>query len=163
MNYFTNLHEVTEIKRAYLKMVHEHHPDKGGSSEVMAEITNQYQEALAAANGQKYTGTDDKERTYYYNAAKEQEIIDKLAEIMGLGIDVDVMLVGKWIWITGDTKQYRKELKSVKCRWHGKRSAWYWHGKQYKSKYNARVSLNDIANHYGYETVERVQPAMIGA
>ena len=33
---------------------------------------------------------------------------------------------GSWLWISGDTRPHKEELKALGCRWSKKRSAWYW-------------------------------------
>lgn len=156
--YFNNTMDVTEIKKTFLRLVHKNHPDKGGDTATMQEINRQYAEALKGNHGKTFVGTDDKTRTYWYNSVKEQEIIDKINELFAadLSDDVEIVLIGSWIWVTGNTKPNRKALKACKMRWHSKRNAWYYHTKQsYRTHYNSKVSLNDLANAYGCEVQEK--------
>lgn len=154
MNYFGNTVTVAEIKLHYRRLCMRYHPDRGGSTETMQEINTQYHAALSRCDGQPFKGTDNKERTYRYYRDIEQAVMDKIAEIVSVGmIDVDIMLIGSWIWITGDTRRYARQLgkNGLKMRWHPKRQAWYWHlPTKQKYRFNSNVDLDDLAASYGY-------------
>ena len=57
--------------------------------------------------------------------------------ILGVRIkgSFDVYLIGKWLWILGDTKPIKDSLKALGCKWHSERVCWYWR--------------SDTAKHYG--------------
>lgn len=149
MNYFEGFTTVAEIKKQYRKLCSIHHPDKGGNTETMQELNIQYKAALASADGQVSEGADGKEHTYRYNEATEQEIIDKINELLALNLsDVEIALIGTWIWITGNTKPVKDLLKQAKCKWHSKRKCWFF-STQKKTRYNKRASLSDLAETYG--------------
>jgi len=153
MNHFEGLTAVNEIKALYKKLAFQHHPDRGGDTRIMQDINSQYQAILKGCNGQTSTGSDNKQHTYRYDQAAEQAVMDKLSEIAALGmVDVEIMLIGSWIWITGNTKDYRKELgrDGLKCRWHSKRTAWYWHvPSKRRYRFNNKVDLDGLAATYG--------------
>ena len=162
MSYCLNLSTVTEIKAAYRKHCMVHHPDRGGNTATMQEINTQYHAALSGCDGQTVTGSDSKPHTYHYHRNVEQAVMDKIAEIMAVGmVDVEILLIGSWIWITGNTRRYKDQLgnNGLKLRWHSKRVAWYWHlpSKQ-KYRYNPDVDLHGLAathGHQGFESEER--------
>ena len=61
------------------------------------------------------------------------------------GIEID--LIGTWIWITGDTKPVKDQLKEAECKWHGKRGCWYFKiGNYYR---RSSKSLETLAEKYG--------------
>ena len=152
--YFINLLTVTEIKNHYRRLCSIYHPDKGGDVETMKEINVQYKQALKACDGTTTQGTDNKEHTYHYNDDIEQAIIDKINELLSVNMhDVEIALIGTWIWITGETKQYKETLKETKCKWHSQRKCWFF-STQKKSRYNSKASLSDLANSYGYHTFD---------
>ncbi len=144
-NYFKECKTVAEIKKLYRKLALINHPDKGGNVEVMQTINAQYTLALKT-----FDGTTQDKYTYKYNEATEQAIINKIDEIIKSNIDVEISLIGNWIWITGETKQYRAELKKMGCKWHAKRLCWYWNDNtKRKYRYSSKTSLEELAEKYG--------------
>ena len=166
MNYFINLSTAADIKVHYRKLCMVHHPDRGGDTAVMQVINAQYHLALSRCDGQAFKGTDDKQHTYRYYRDIEQAVMDKISEIMSVGmIGIEIMLIGSWIWITGDTRRYAKQLgkDGLKMRWHPKRLAWYWHlPSKRKYHFNANVDLDDLAASYGYRKFHSDKRTSIG-
>lgn len=149
MRYFQDCNTPAEVKTLYRKLAFQHHPDHGGDTETMKQVNSQYQEALSNLNGYKFKGTDGKERTYRYNATVEKEAMNKIYELLALKMQgVTIELIGTWVWIHGNTKPYKEELKGLKCRWHSKRVKWYWHNKNYRTRY-ANCDFNTLRHTYG--------------
>ena len=166
MNYFINLDTAADIKVHYRKLCMVHHPDRGGDTATMQAINAQYHWALSRCDGQPFKGTDDKQHTYRYYRDIEQAAMDKISEIVSVGmVGIEIMLIGSWIWITGDTRRYVKQLgkHGLKMYWHPKRLAWYWHLKS-KRKYhfNSHVDLDDLAASYGYRKFHSDKRTPIG-
>ena len=167
MSFFTQHSTVAEIKVHYRKLCMCHHPDReDGDTAVMQLINAEYHSALRRCDGQAFKGTNNKDHTYRYYRDIEQAVMDKISEIVALGmVNVDIMLIGSWIWITGDTKRYAKQLgkNGLKMLWHPKRLAWYWHMKS-KRKYhfNSHVDLDDLAASYGYRKFHSAKRTSIG-
>ena len=154
MNQFTALFSqcttTAEIKTAYRNAALLHHPDRGGSTAAMQQLNNAYQAALKASHGRAEMGTDGRERTYTYNAANEEAIAAKIAELVGLNMEgVEIWLIGSWVWAMGDTKPHREALKAAQCFWNRKREAWAWHLPEHKSWHNPRADFSDLAATYG--------------
>jgi len=146
--YFTNCTTPEEIKSLYRKLAFENHPDHGGDTRTMQDINNEYHETLKRANG--HTHKDgEREFTYRYEYEREQAIIETISELLKLKMDdVEIWLIGLWVWIVGDTKPHKEELKALKCRWHSKRRCWYW--KPYEDRtYYSKKSLGSLAARYG--------------
>ena len=78
--------------------------------------------------------------------------MDKINELLSLNLKgADIALIGTWIWITNTVKEQKELLKSAKCRWHSKRKCWYFTEQKGKTRYNAKASLSDLAEAYGYQ------------
>jgi hypothetical protein len=92
--------------------------------------------------------------------------VNKIYEVVSVGmVGVEIMLIGSWIWIAGDTKRYAKQLgkNGLKMYWHPKRLAWYWHlPSKRKYHFNAHVDLDDLAASYGYQNFESYKRPPIG-
>lgn len=144
MEYFKNISTVEEIKKHYKKLAIENHPDKGGSTEKMQDINNQYQDALKSCHGKK---TGDK--SYKYMKDVEQEIMDKLQQLIKLD-GLKFALIGYWLWVTGETKKNKDTLKSNDLKWHSKRKCWYYKPRDWKNSRRSNSSLEELAGKYGY-------------
>lgn len=159
MNYFTRGMTPAEIKARYRELAMEWHPDRPQNRERQAEATAKmqainaaYHAALKNADGFTEKGTDGEQHTYRYNEANEAaatEIIDKLLQLKME--NVDIALIGAWVWVIGETKQYKEMLgkDGLKLSWHSKRVAWYWKPTEWQSRYNSKASLEDLAKYYG--------------
>jgi hypothetical protein len=149
-DFFAGCTTPTEVKSRYRHLAMQWHPDRGGDTATMQAINAQYKQVLARMDGTQETGTDNQPHTYHYNDAAEQAIIDKLAALLRSKLPgCDIWLIGKWIWVQGDTRPVRETLKANGLVWHAKRLAWYWHRPEDYSHYNARGDLASMAAKYG--------------
>jgi len=153
MKFFTGIKTAADAKKLYRELAMQFHPDRGGDVETMQAINAEYHEVLASMHGQTTTQADGKEWTYYYNETVEQEIIDQIDATLKAAIltdSHDFNLIGRWLWVTGDTRPIKEGLKQLHFRWHSKRTAWYWKPSTAKrSVYNKGASLQDLARTYG--------------
>lgn len=161
MNYFKGCFKVEQIKKVWRKLAFENHPDRGGDTATMQDINAQYHDALKGKHGQtSYNQETQKEHTYYYNEKVEREVMEKVLELLGLKLEgVEVLLIGTWVWITGDTKPHKDKLgkNGAKCRWHGKRKAWYWRSAKNKCYRPSNTSLSGLAAAYGCESFDSME------
>lgn len=162
MNYFTNCRTVEEIKTLYRKLARQHHPDLGGDTATMQEVNRQYHEALAHCDGQTTRDEQGRAHRYTYNRETEQELMDKIQALLKiLPAHCEVLLIGRWIWITGTRREdsvAREALKAEKAIWHAKRLCWYW--RAFQAKHYGRQSrhdLNGLAARYGCESFRKTE------
>ena len=161
MDLFKNLKSINSIKQAYRKACFIYHPDKGGSTADMQALNAAYHTALLAADGYEDIGDDGKIHTYHYHRETEQSIIKKLYDLLCLKLheakDLDILIVGTWLWIGGDTRAYKDDLKKLGCKWHSKRLKWFWHAPTYKRRYNSEASFSRLCAIYGAKEFDSVQ------
>lgn len=149
MNLFKDCTTKEEVRKRYQQLAMEHHPDHGGSTEMMQEINRQYAEASARV-AQSETQTE--EETEYERQMSEEyrQVIEAIILIEGILIEI----VGNWIWVTGNTYPVRAKLGEAGLHFAGKKKAWYYRSEEYKST-GSKMTLDEIRAKYGSQTVHR--------
>ena len=137
-----------ELKAMYKRLAMQNHPDRGGSTEAMQEINTEYQQLFDRlknvhqnAKGEQYTSSTDSTEA----PADFIEIIDKLAKLPNIIIE----LCGSWLWITGETRAVKEELKEIGFRWSSNKKAWYYHEGAYIKRGGKSHSMEEIRDMYG--------------
>lgn len=137
-----------ELKAMYKRLAMQNHPDLGGSTETMQEINTEYETLFARlknthrnASGGQYTAANDNGET----AADFVDIIDKLIKLPGIIVE----LCGSWLWVTGETRAVKEDLKEIGFRWSSNKKAWYYHEGTYSKRGAQKCSLDDIRDMYG--------------
>jgi hypothetical protein len=133
INYFSNCHTQEEAKAEYRRLALIHHPDRGGDLRTMQDINAQYAAFIAT-----HAKTTERQRQAEAHAAGKKTAadyhdLDEVAEVLRVKIEaalnipgIEVELCGLWIWLTGETKAHREEIKSIggfrfspdKCAWY---------------------------------------------
>ena len=116
MKWFNNPETLEDLKKQYKKLAFQNHPDRGGKTSDMQEINAEYEALFSRlkdthkhAEGEFYTA-----RTATTETATEfMDIIEKLIHMEGIEIEV----CGSWVWVTGDTRPHKEELKALSFRW----------------------------------------------
>lgn len=154
--WFNNPKTLEELKKEYKKLAMAHHPDCGGTTEEMQEINAEYDKLFAVLKNAKST-TDGK---VYETSEKVKEtpeefkkIINELITLQGIEIEI----CGDWIWITGNTYSCREQLKALKFKFSKKKTAWYFHGADYKKRSKKTYSLDEIRELFGSDRITHKQ------
>ena len=151
--YFKNITTIEELKQQYKKLCFKYHPDRpNGSTEIMQQINAEYEqlcEILPYADAKKNKNTADKEDLKNF-----MEIINKIINLD----DIEIDLVGEWIWVRGNTYKHKTYLKEVGFLWASKKKMWYYKPADYvKVHYKKNISYEEIKNKYGCKTVSKTQ------
>jgi hypothetical protein len=151
LKYFNECPTIELVKQKYRELALIFHPDRGGNLEDMQALNAEYHSVLKSFHGTKTYTTDNKEYEYKYNENLEQVIIDMISKVLSekLGDDVDLLLIGTWLWIVGNTKPVKDKLKELGFKWHSKKNCWFFHSGEWRGK-GSNTSLGDIASKYGY-------------
>ena len=149
--YFTTCKTAEEAKQEYKRLARELHPDCNKDHDTTAEFQRMQADFEAVwtrlknihvnADGETYTKETSETATQY------MDIINKLLHVPGIVIE----LCGSWLWVSGNTKPAKEDLKALHFKWSGKKSAWYFHFEPYKKRSKVERSMEDIRNMYGSE------------
>ena len=154
--YFNKVSTVEELKRQYRHLVLENHPDAGGTEEIMKQINAEY-EKLFARVGNIHESINEPGETYEKEGAAVEDgyrdIIDALAGLAAKGL-ITIEICGTWLWIGGNTWQYKDLIKGTGCKWSGSKKMWYWHSGDTPHKKSRGWDINKIRAVWGSEALE---------
>ncbi|HHT96651.1 MAG TPA: molecular chaperone DnaJ [Clostridiales bacterium] len=153
LNYFASCETLEELKREYKKLLFIHHPDnKNGDEEITKAINGEYdflfprlKNTFKNAKGEQYTKQNDESINLY------KDIINSIIHLHNINIE----LIGSWLWVTGSTKEHKELFKQLKFKWSPKKSAWYHNGNvPYRKKSRKNYDMNGLRNLFGSEEVK---------
>jgi hypothetical protein len=156
MIYFQNCITIDEIKNLYRSLAKEHHPDRGGSKEIMQSINSEY--AFACAKILKGDNTNPIEtEEEILKAEKYREALEKIINLEGIIIE----LIGTWIWVTGNTFPHKSILKQSGYMFAHKKVAWYFRTDEFKTRNRQQLTLEEIKAKYGSKGISRSERPII--
>jgi len=145
----------TALKAAYRAACKRYHPDINPDGlELMKVINAAY--AFLKNNLNKWS---------YHQATNETPIDTIIAEMFSKVkhfVNVNAEVCGTWLWLTGETWRYKKELKEYGFKWAPKKRAWYWHSEGYHKRSKRVFDLNEIRATFGSIDLESEKLSAIG-
>lgn len=152
--YFENVNTLEELRKQYKNLLKKYHPDnEDGSEEITKGINTEYEKLfhiLKDKHDSKQT-TSDNNTTYnanMYDWENDKSLREVLQKIINFN-SVEIELVGQWLWISGQTYSYKKELKALGFKWANQKKMWYYHTESFKKSSKKTLSMNEIRNYYG--------------
>lgn len=164
MTYFKNVNTLEELRKQYKELLKQYHPDNGGNVADMQEINAEYERLFKVLKDRHENGTADNKakadfNKKYYDFAEDQTLREMLQKVIHF-TDITIEIIGNWLWLNGNTYQYRKELKEFGFKYAGAKKAWYWHSEAFRKKGKTALSMDEIRSYYGsteVQTEERKQ------
>ena len=165
MAYFNNIFTLEELRKQYRDLLKKFHPDNPqGSTQATQEINaeydklfeslkNRHESATAGATTSTKTSFDDLK----YDFESDQKMREVLQQIISFeGINIEI--VGCWVWVDGNTYQYKDALKEIGFKWAREKKKWYFHTEAFRKRSHKTLSMDDIRNYYGSTEVD-TEPA----
>ena len=151
VNYFEGITTLEDLRNTYRDLLKKNHPDNGGSEEATKEINAQYKKAFEDLK--KGVDLSDKKTAIKWDDAEDAAIREALYKIIHLK-NINIEVVGSWIWVDGDTFTGRDVLKTAGYKWSRNRKKW--HFAPYEKKYykGGKMKFDEIRARYGSTEVE---------
>ena len=154
--YFNNVTSLEQLRKQYKDLLKKHHPDNvNGSTEATQEINAEYDqlfnvlknkhESMSADNASAKASDYNQNMYGWENDKALREVLQKIVNFDGIEIEI----AGQWIWISGNTFSYKKELKELGFKWASQKKQWYFHTETFRKKSHKALSMDDIRSYYG--------------
>jgi curved DNA-binding protein CbpA len=162
--YFANCNTIEDLKSEYKRLAMLYHPDRpNGDLRTMQEINNEYEQLFPLLKN-KHKKVDNEGNTTTYTATEgttedAKEFINIISELFKFK-NINIELVGTWLWVTGETKPISKNLKALGFFYNPKRDITLWMLKpagEGKCRYNRKETSEELKNKYGCKTFTSVK------
>ena len=136
---FQGVEGINEAKKIYKTLAKKLHPDVGGSEEDFKILNEIYNNLI-------------EHKIYFSNSSKFDIELEKIISLILHFENINIELVGSWIWVSGDTKEIKEKLKEIGFKWASKKKMWYYG--EMKAKNPNPKSMEEIKTKYGSETLK---------
>jgi hypothetical protein len=145
----TIIKDLDALKKQYFKLAKKYHPDAGGTTSQFQQLQAEYEKLLnALLKGSNFT-TEQKNNEVDLDKAM-RGIIDAIINLDGIVIE----LIGKWLWVSGNTYPVRTVLGSVGLIYFKKEGKPYWVYKGVESSSRGGTTMEDIKAKYGSKNIQ---------
>ena len=155
MGSFFTASNLNELKSQYRKLAFSLHPDTGGDAKTFSNMKSEYEMLFKTLKDKAYEADPE------HNEKWASDLDDGYMKIIDLLVhlaDINIELCGGWLWLTGDTKSVKDQLKACGCYWAHQKKMWYWRPSDYNCRHNRRAhSMEYIRGKYGSQKVKSVK------
>lgn len=145
-----------QLKKEYLKLAKKYHPDAGGTTVQFQDLQNEYEKLLKKLVNGSNLNEEQKKNEFELDEAI-RKVIDSLVNIQNINIE----LIGQWLWISGDTYPVKEVFKSLKMFPVKKNDTFYWVYKGAESSGRGKMDMEQIKAKYGVTNLKAPQTKRI--
>jgi hypothetical protein len=145
----TAIKDLDTLKKQYIKLSKKYHPDAGGTTIQFQQLQNEYNILLNKILNNSQLNQSQKQNEKDLDLAI-REIVDTLVNIDGLNVE----LIGKWLWISGNTYPVKTILKQAGLTFIKKEGNPFWVYKGVESTSRGQSSMEEIRKKYGVYKIE---------
>lgn len=156
--YFADCESLDEAKKIYKKLCVQLHPDVSGYDSTADFQKMQTEFEKFRPGKEKFDGEFDQ-----WDATEYAFLIDQLIKIGGISIEI----CGSWIWLSGNTKPVKEEIKAVdtgetmRRGWSKNKDMWYFSPKGYRKRSGKQMEYEEIKTMFGSKTVKQKKKAVL--
>lgn len=162
MSYFSNCKTIEDVKRTFKELARKLHPDNGGNSEEFKIMMNEYKIMFDRLKNIHQSKDGDTYKQKEESTETPEQFASAINAVINLD-GVEIELVGSWIWLNGNTYEYRDIIKAAGYFWSSKHKKWYFNGDTTKSKKHSKKSFTDLENIYGAEIIKKAKMPRLAA
>lgn len=164
---------IETLTKAYKKAIFKHHPDHGGTNQSFIELKNAYEYLMKELKYPSKKYSSDTKQVEDIMSNYSQELINKIMELIekfATNDDININIIGDWIWLDGETKPHKEAIKALGFKFSKNKTAWYWHNGNYRRFGGKKeYSMDEIAYRHGgmfqvskkrNERLQTLQPVM---
>ena len=159
MKYFKDCKTAEDVKKLYRDYVKKYHPDiHGAETEETMKLINDEYVTIWERLKNVHASAEDSTKTYTSKtgttetAEEFMKIINKVVILEGIQVD----LIGRWIWLSGNTYPYKDTIKSLGFKWCSNKHMWAWHKAEDASYNRKKMTIDEIKDRYGCENFQNV-------
>jgi hypothetical protein len=155
-NHFPDAASVELVKKRYIALATELHPALGGDAAIWLEVETEYHSLLKQLDRSHSTDKDGKDHQYFYDYSDEAGLNEMIGMFFAARIpDSSIALVGKWLWVSGTTRDTAHLIKSLTLngkRWSysGDKEKWFFHLGKFRKYSKSPTRWENITKRYGY-------------
>jgi hypothetical protein len=143
------INDLDDLKQEYRKLANKYHPDKGGTTAQFQELQNEYEKLRNKILSGSSLSEAEKENEIVIDEAL-RAAINAIITLEGINIE----LIGKWIWVSGNTFPVYKQIKAAGFEFIKKKNIPYWIYKGVESKSRGGTDMADIVKKYGSKPIK---------
>lgn len=169
MTYFNNVNTLEELRKQYKELLKKYHPDNPqGSTEATQAINTEYDTLFKQLKNRHESKTTDNTENgskadfnkMKYDFKEDQKLREVLQQIINF-TNITIEIVGCWIWVDGNTYDYKDTLKALGFKWAREKKKWYFHTEAFRKRSRKKLSMDDIRSYYGSTEVEVVEGKLL--
>ena len=150
--------DIDGLKKEYFKLAKKYHPDAGGTTIQFQNLQAEYEKLLKSLLNGSTLSNEEKNNEIVIDKAI-RDVIDSLINIE----DINIELIGKWLWISGNTYPIRQTLKKSGLIFIKKEGKPYWVYRGVESAGRGKSSMEDIKRKYGVFEMKAPTTKKIGS
>lgn len=146
---------IEDVKKQYKRLMFQLHPDLGGSDEAMAQLNLEYDFCKC----HNFNIHRTKEGSVYTDQTQDRpdDVTDRFKDIIEQLIHMDgleVEICGSFLWVGGNTRGHKDELKGMGFRWASKKRRWFLAPQGWRKKGRRELTMSEIRSSFGSQRVD---------